>query len=235
MRVDYVDQGRDLDLANLTDDQFRQFAEHFKGLCEHLINKHSGFYHQMEKEDLRVVAELGLLDALRTFDPSRGVQLTTHVYWRIRGAITHYLADQSQTYITRIPRHVLDKRDKLAQFEDTYSAKHGYLPSRETILTSLGWPESTLDLVIQAGKLGTMGSELDGGNLEVLLEADTIPTELEEAFPAIDEAMLEQLVDVAIEMSKVKYPVRWIQDKFNLSEARASKFKSILERVLTFA
>ncbi len=42
---------------------------------------------QVERDDLESAAELGLVDAARNFDPSRGVQFKTFAYYRIRGAV----------------------------------------------------------------------------------------------------------------------------------------------------
>jgi RNA polymerase sigma factor for flagellar operon FliA len=42
---------------------------------------------QVEKDELESAAELGLVDAARSFDSSRGVQFKTYAYYRIRGAV----------------------------------------------------------------------------------------------------------------------------------------------------
>lgn len=42
---------------------------------------------QIEKGDLEGAADLGLVEAASTFDPSRGVLFKTYAYYRIRGAI----------------------------------------------------------------------------------------------------------------------------------------------------
>ena len=41
----------------------------------------------LEKDELRGAAELGLVEAANSFDPSRGVLFKTFAYYRIRGAI----------------------------------------------------------------------------------------------------------------------------------------------------
>lgn len=41
----------------------------------------------LEKKDIQGWAELGLVEAANSFDPSRGVQFKTFAYYRIRGAI----------------------------------------------------------------------------------------------------------------------------------------------------
>ena len=41
----------------------------------------------LEKKDIQGWAELGLVEAANSFDPTRGVQFKTFAYYRIRGAI----------------------------------------------------------------------------------------------------------------------------------------------------
>jgi RNA polymerase sigma factor for flagellar operon FliA len=43
--------------------------------------------HTVDRDDLMGAAELGLVEAARNFDPSRGVLFKTFAYYRIRGAI----------------------------------------------------------------------------------------------------------------------------------------------------
>ena len=42
---------------------------------------------ELEAKDIRGAAELGLVEAANSFDPSRGVQFKTFAYYRIKGAI----------------------------------------------------------------------------------------------------------------------------------------------------
>jgi RNA polymerase sigma factor for flagellar operon FliA len=72
---------------------------------EQLIAKHQGLVHSLawrihrkvpahvEVDDLVGYGQVGLAQAARDFDPSRGVQFTTFAYHRIRGAILDGLAE----------------------------------------------------------------------------------------------------------------------------------------------
>ena len=46
----------------------------------------------LEREEIQAVAELGLVEAAQSFDPSRGVLFKTFAYYRIRGAILDSLS-----------------------------------------------------------------------------------------------------------------------------------------------
>jgi RNA polymerase sigma factor for flagellar operon FliA len=65
----------------------------------HLVESHRGYAHAIASEllkklprsvdraDVEGAAELGLVEAARAYDPSRGVSFATFAYYRVRGAI----------------------------------------------------------------------------------------------------------------------------------------------------
>lgn len=59
---------------------------------------------QVSREDLDAAAELGLVEAARAFDPSRGILFKTFAYYRIRGAV--YDAIRKMTWF---PKGLYDK------------------------------------------------------------------------------------------------------------------------------
>jgi RNA polymerase sigma factor FliA len=66
---------------------------------ESLIQRHRSYAHALaadviatlprdiDREDIRAAAELGLVEAANAYDPSRGVHFQTFAYYRIRGAV----------------------------------------------------------------------------------------------------------------------------------------------------
>jgi RNA polymerase sigma factor (sigma-70 family) len=52
-------------------------------------------------DDLAQAARLGILEAARTYDPSRGTAFSTHAYHRARDAISHFL--KKNTGVIHIP------------------------------------------------------------------------------------------------------------------------------------
>jgi RNA polymerase sigma-32 factor len=72
---------------------FERLLEEQRSLIEVLVWRFSGYGDNspdraMENDDLRQEARIGLLDAIRTYDPTRGARLWTHAHWRIRGVFT---------------------------------------------------------------------------------------------------------------------------------------------------
>jgi RNA polymerase sporulation-specific sigma factor len=57
------------------------------GLARRLAIRHAGKF-RLEREDLASEAVLGLLDAIRDFDQSRGVRFITFACWKCRGRLS---------------------------------------------------------------------------------------------------------------------------------------------------
>ncbi len=94
----------------------------------------------------------GLLDALRNFDPARGVSLETYAQWRIRGAILDRL--RSLDWQARSARR------RSRQLEEAYRAvevRLGHAASEEEVACELG---------IELGRLHEMLDDL--GRREIL-------------------------------------------------------------------
>lgn len=94
----------------------------------------------VDKGDVRAAAELGLVEAARSFDPSRGVLFKTFAYYRIRGAIYDELRkagcfsrhpklrfeaaanDYMQDYASASPAPQVAPADALAELQQLTSA-----------------------------------------------------------------------------------------------------------------
>lgn len=59
----------------------------------------------MEREDLLQAARLGLLHAIRTYDPGRNVAFSTHAMWQMRAAVMH---ERRIGPLIRLPAWILE-------------------------------------------------------------------------------------------------------------------------------
>src|SRR5919205_1759281 len=66
-----------------------------------------------DAEDLRQVARLGLLKAVRSFDPERGTSFAAYAVPTVTGELKRYLRDSC--WVIRPPRRVQDLRTELAK------------------------------------------------------------------------------------------------------------------------
>lgn len=78
-----------------------------------------------DREDLECAARLGVLLALRRFDPGRGVRFTTYAWWCVRGSLTQAV---------RQGRQVPDR------YGEALGREGGPEPWEEPPLSLDGWP-----------------------------------------------------------------------------------------------
>lgn len=85
-----------------------------------LIESIAGSYskkigHQMEFDDLVQEGILGLMKAIKKFDPENGYQFSTYATWWIRQSITRAIVDKG--YIIRVPVHMYETINKVLKIE----------------------------------------------------------------------------------------------------------------------
>ncbi len=74
----------------------QQYIEDCQGLVRSLASKaHRGLPSHVELDDLIAYGQVGLAEAARDFDPSRGSRFSTYAYYRIRGSIYDGLSKMS--------------------------------------------------------------------------------------------------------------------------------------------
>lgn len=92
----------------------------YRGLVIHLVADISGRAPPwVDRDDLTSAGTLGLLQALRSFDPDRGVKFLTFVRFRIRGAIYDELRRSHPMGRTAFRRGLtVEHRDELDSVDD---------------------------------------------------------------------------------------------------------------------
>ena len=127
-------QERDSEL--LTADEERELAERAKagdkqawdrmvcsnqGLVKMIAYKYVNACTGLELDDLCQAGNIGLMIAVRRFDPNKGFRFSTYATWWIRQAITREIMDKG--YLVHIPVHIHEKlhavRKAAASIEQT--------------------------------------------------------------------------------------------------------------------
>src|SRR5467141_3511798 len=88
--------------------------------------------------DLIEEGNLGLLHAVRKFQPGRGTRFSTYAVWWIRQAVTRALANQARTI--RLPVHVELLLGQYAKKKSALAQELGRAPTTEEIAKAMGQP-----------------------------------------------------------------------------------------------
>ncbi|MGZ8866610.1 MAG: sigma-70 family RNA polymerase sigma factor [Candidatus Aminicenantales bacterium] len=93
--------------------------------------------------DLIDEGNIGLIEAAKRFDPTRGVRFVSYAVWRIRQAIIHALTLYSR--ITRIPQKLADQISLMKKRTAELKGELGRDPNREEIAKALGVSETDVE------------------------------------------------------------------------------------------
>jgi RNA polymerase sigma factor for flagellar operon FliA len=110
------------------------------GLVHHVARALARHLHDgVELDELVSAGTIGLVQAMDSFDPRRGLSFSTFAVPRIRGAILDELRRQD-----RVPRSVRRKTRAIAETRESLSRELGRRPQRSELSRALDIPESTL-------------------------------------------------------------------------------------------
>ncbi len=107
----------------------------------------------IELDDLVSAGLFGLMDAIRGFDPHRGIKFKTYCTTRIRGSILDQL--RSQDWVPRLVRLKASKIDKALQ---KLQAEYGREPTHSELARALEMEHAELSREIQSARAKTMFS-----------------------------------------------------------------------------
>ncbi|MDA0767654.1 MAG: sigma-70 family RNA polymerase sigma factor, partial [Verrucomicrobia bacterium] len=96
-------------------------------------------------QDLISEGNIGLMKAVKRFDPKKGAKLSTYASWWIKQSIKRALANQGKTI--RLPIHLIDKLGRVRRISSLLTEALGREPSDEELAEELGIPLKKLTLL----------------------------------------------------------------------------------------
>ncbi len=140
--------------------------------------------------DLIEEGNLGLLHAVRKFQPGRGTRFSTYAIWWIRQAVTRALANQAR--IIRLPVHVEQLLGQYAKKKTALTQELGRAPTTEEIAKAMGQPLDEiehLERVSQRPVSLDSPVDADGSSTlqDIVKDADPLPGGLAAALRARDD------------------------------------------------
>ena len=129
-------------------------------------------------EDLINEGNIGLMKAIRYFDPNKGVKFLSYAIWWIRQSIMKALDERSQ--LIRIPSDQKTKIRKIKKAEMEYFQKYGELPTIEELSKITGLPkkeiETSYEIFHKELSLDRPFTESEKRTWEEMLEQKALPS-----------------------------------------------------------
>ncbi len=126
-------------------------------------------------EDLVQVAQIGLINAVDRYDPSRGIEFSTFATPTIVGEIRRHFRDK--LWSVHVPRRLRELNRALMQSVDTLSQRLGHSPTITELAEETGVPFDVVLEALEAGRAYTPASldaersEEEDGRAGALAEA----------------------------------------------------------------
>jgi RNA polymerase sigma-B factor len=112
-------------------------------------------------EDLTQVGTIGLMHAVRHFDPERNVKFEAYAYSHISGQIRHYLRDDADT--VQVPRWARKLYGELVQTVAQLQQELGRTPTHAEIAARMNMTEKSVDEIMRAYDTASVRSIDDTG------------------------------------------------------------------------
>ena len=183
-------------------------VERHLGLARHLALRYSDSGEPLE--DLFQVASLGLVNAAKRFDPTRGLSFTTFAVPTITGELKRHFRDRG--WAIHVPR---DLKESVVRVKRAIAEYDGRPPTPAQLAQATGLSlEAVLEALEVAGVQRTLSLDAPAGNEEDASTAlgDMLGKEDDDLARARDRALLETLMRAVTPREREILHLRFVED-----------------------
>lgn len=132
------------------DERLREeLVNEYRPLAEHIARQFADSGEPLE--DLVQYALIGLIKALESYDPDRGVEFTTYAWYQIRGEVSHYLRDQGK--LIAEPAWLQEARVKIERARNKLRQTLKREPTTDEIVQETGLKPTVVHRVLETEQL----------------------------------------------------------------------------------
>ncbi len=148
----------------------------------------------LDVEDLTSAGAMGLLSALKRFDPSRDIKFRTFAEYRIRGMMLDEIRAMDW-----VPRSVRSRRDQIRQIVEEHLQKNGTPPTTQELALLLGISAEEIEGIGGCDPRLISLDEPVGQGEEVCTLRDVLPdVDHQDPFVACADAEMKRALNAAI-------------------------------------
>lgn len=197
-------------------------------------------HHGLKLEDLINEGNLGLIEAAKRFDETKGFKFISYAVWWIRQSILKAIGEQSR--LVRIPSNRINDIRKIAETASELSQEYEREATEEEISELLQMESSNVRNIISYSSKhvsidAPIGNEDDGGSMVNMMEdqniskpmddllQESLSKEIEMALSTINERDAEVIrLSYGLD-GKVPMSIDDISDRFGISRNRVRQIK----------
>jgi len=178
--------------------------------------------------DLISEGNIGLMKAVKRFDPTKGGKLSTYGSWWIRQSIKRALANQSKTI--RLPIHLVDKLSKIRRVGDGLAESLGRDATNEEIAEEVGMlPSKVAQLRMSAVRPTSLDAPLGDDGCTELSEIISDELAVNPFDQLNDKDMHGELIDLLAQLNERERAI--LNSRFGLDGSEPITLEEVGEKM----